>query len=140
MARYKLLGVSYKCRDGNTYNKGDTIESDRELDKVFVGMFEKLPDVVVIEKQQPDSLSSSKGGEESLASPPVERNVTKQFSIAKKVGGVKIIRITDGDKEYYNVVDSGNGQLHNGKPLKTPTKVKKFLTNLLPEESAVKEG
>jgi len=142
MANYRLLGCSYKSKDGKTYEKGDIVESNRELDKKFVGLFEKLPETVVVDKQpetvivdkQSDIIPSSESGEEIFTSPLSEKDVTKQFPYAKRIGGINIIRVTDGDKEYYNIVDSGNGQLHNSKPILSIVKVNKFLRNLVTEE------
>ena len=107
MAKYRLLGGSYRS-NGVAYKKGEVVSSNRELDRVFVGMFEKLSETVTSNKQ-PTSPSSEGAGKKDDASAPFEKDVTKQFSTAKKIGGIKIIRVTDGDKEHYNIIDSGNG-------------------------------
>lgn len=138
MAKYRLLGGVYRDTNGTTYKRGDIVSSNRELDRVFVGMFEKLSETAISSKQ-PTS-PSSEGAELEVPSAPFEKDVTKQFSIAKKIGGIKVIRVTDGDKEHYNIVDSGNGQLHNSKPIISVVRVKKFLNNLMPEQPDSKEG
>jgi len=154
MEKYRLLSGLYKCFDGTTYKKGDTVESVRDLCATFKNKFELVEDhtpVQVETEKVADNIlhtPSPTDGEENVKTSPSnivtkhqiteikeEVDVTDDFPLAVKIGGLKVIKITcaDGDK-IYNVVDSGNGQLHNSKPIKNVIRVKKFLKNLAEDD------
>ena len=145
MAKYRLLSGFYKCKDGNTYKKGDVFESEKDLCKVFVNKFELVERTLPTQTKTDGSLSSpsSAGGEDKLKASPLvtvsEVDVTDEFSRAVKIGGLKIVKVTNSNGvKGYNVIDSGNGQLHNSKPIKTFDKVKKFLKNIAEDDTPEK--
>ena len=78
MTKYRLLGSQHRTKDGKTYEKGEIVESDRRLDEIFVGVFEKLSEIVAVDIQS-DSLKS---GEDTPSSPPFKRDVKGQFPFA----------------------------------------------------------
>jgi hypothetical protein len=155
---FKLLSGTYRRQDGKKYLKGDIVESTRDLRVVFVNKFElveirkDLPiqvtvgsDVVspssftggevakVINTSPPDKISSKT--EDTADTSVKEEDVTDGFPRAVNIGGLKVVKLTNSTGEStYNIIDVGNGQLHNKNPLQSELKVKKFLKNMSEEE------
>jgi hypothetical protein len=139
-----LAGRYYKGK--KMYEKGSTVESDRDLVKVFgKEKFEPIIEPLQLEpsdvKNKSSPPSSKTGGAEVITSIPPSsappdllnidytsfgKDVTKNYINATR-GGVRVFLKDDT----YSIVDAGDGSIHNSKPLTSEKKVLRFLERLL---------
>ncbi len=134
---FKVLVGSHRARGGREYKKGETIESERNLAKIFRNKFQRVsaaggfpeeqeklkrPDIPTL-----DDVADKGGGNEPAVAPPPElgNKVTSGFPGAKKAK----LDVYENN-HWYVVVDPTNNNELNEKKLRK-NKVEPFLKNYL---------
>lgn len=134
MYKFKIKAGSHN-EDGKTYRKGDTIESGKELDKIFKNKFERIVAPVVVkvptvkERAHKPEEEEPKTSNEKTDDPSNDMDVTSDYKMPKDLSGIKVMDIGGG---WINVIDAEDGTIYNEKGIR-PKAVNKFLIKLAKE-------
>lgn len=128
--KYELLAGRHVSRNG-VYDKGDIVESDLNLAKLYPAKFREVKDAIALVPEKSSSPPpTDEGSGDAKNSPPSSgqkslegEDVTNKFPLAEKITGLTII-LKDAK---YNVYDSGNKELLNTEPFTKEKSVNKFL-------------
>jgi len=146
--KFRLLSGRY-YKDKETFNKGDIVESDKDLCKMFGNRFEKVVEPQpapspVMEQTFHHPPPEKEGVEATESAPPSpivstlpeDKKFVENIDFGLDVSDEFPDAITANVKvflkdEHYSIVDGGNNHMLNEKPFKKTTRVQKFLTRLL---------
>lgn len=130
--KFEYVGGGHHDHLGTIYKKGDVAETDHDFEKMFPGMYRKLPDAVVIMVPAPAAAEPEKAPTTPKPEAPKKseadargEEVTSAFDVQK---GVKVFKRGD----LYHAYEGDKLKALNDKGLKK-TEVESFVEKYLAE-------
>lgn len=126
--------------DGKTYTKGQVIETEQPLDKLFANKFKRLDKDEEKEYTRPEIPLAEEGGEKTTSSPPSSSTKRKRSPFGKHISSQFDNTAEAGVKVYIKdhwctVVDSDSGEAVSTKKLRKKD-VQDFIDGLLSQEDS----